>query len=134
MYGLDHLYTEQENSFIGHYSNGDMLSTINTHKKGEGEVCGIGPELCNSLHEWFYWCQVLRTKFNICLSISLKGERENTKILQWEEDFCMTSFRAAITDLRLVLCQGGENTDVCVSCGEKEREKIEREKRMEERV
>ena len=29
---------------------------------------------------------------------------------------------------------GGENTEVCVSCGEKEREKIEREKRMEERV
>ena len=38
------------------------------------------------------------------------------------------------SQIRAQCFAGGENTDVCVSCGEKEREKIEREKRMEERV
>ena len=40
-----------DNSFIGHYSNGEMLSTIITNKKGEGDVCEIGPELLDSLNE-----------------------------------------------------------------------------------
>ena len=47
----------------------------------------------------------------------------------------MTSFNAAITDPPAhSALLGGENTDVCVSCGEKEREKVKIEKRMEERV
>ena len=127
MNSLDHLYTEQKNSFIVHYSNVDMFSTIITNEKEEENVCGISLELCNSLDEQFYWCQVLSSKFNICLSISLKRERGNTKIHQGEEDFCMTIIRAAKTDPGIGLCWEGK-TQTYVLAVEREKEGKQRER------